>query len=642
MKFGESLNSFSSSLPNSLTLGLLDYDGLKKLIKTVNEPSGSDVTAFFVSLEAGAGRASAVFLRERRLILQRLDEGSVDAAARAELRQAVQRLREFRRLTIEGARKIVKKATKRWHLDTERTRIWLRSSVYTLPFVVAPLPNVDDGMGADEWASIHVGGSESDHVDAPLHAALSAAVTAHDRAGAVAALESAREATDMPWDTSPLHVAAEQSDDSSEGAIDVLSTILEAAVFPVDAPDVRGRTPLAIAAAAGKARSVGLLLASGASVSRVDETLASPLHAAAAHEGAPDDAERVVQLLLKAGADVNAVDSRGWTPLSSACAAGNQAVVRLLLGAGAAADHVDASGLRASHLAAKAGSFECLEVLRDAGMSLGEADQSGSRPLHYAAAAAAVHCVSLLLAHHEGTRPDEAVHLWRDGLGRTPIALAAAAGSLPVVEVLLATKRTHDTGLSTVDADGLSPLHHAVLANSSAVLDALLRAGASPLIVEGTGLVPADLAVFLGRLPLARMLRAADGTAGGVDGAADLSTFTVGSGPGSPLPDAEQFLQRPRSATPNPTPPVTPSTTHVRQRRASDDAATLAAAAARRQRPTGGTNLVMSSLSEFTSLIGALDDAELTRLEVDLEAKVAAVQTARRKLLASSTPVATP
>jgi ankyrin repeat protein len=638
MKFGDTLSAFASTLPPSLQAGLIDYESLKKKIKAVNDPAPGDVTAFFVALETGARRASNVFLQERRTILQRGKEERGNAKVLEENRAAVRRLREFRRLTIEGARKIVKKASKWWHLDTERTRAWLRSSVYTLPFVVMPLPDAGEA-GATEWASVHALGSDSE-AEVPLHAALSAAVTAHDRAGAIAALAAANEAADVPWDTSPLHVAAQQSDESSEGAVDVLSTILDAHVFPVDGADVRGRTPLAIAAAAGKAKSVSLLLAAGASVARLDETLASPLHAAAAHEGTPAAAAAVVELLLAAGADVSAVDSRGWTPLSAACSAGNQAVVRQLLAAGAAPEHVDASGLRPSHLAAKAGSFECLEVLRDAGMSLGEADQSGSRPLHYAAAAAAEQCVSLLLTHHLGTRPDEAVYLWRDGDGRTPIALAAAAGCLPVVQVLLAAAGTHDAGLSTVDADGLSPLHHAVLANSPAVLEALLAGGASPLIVEATGLVPADLAVFLGRLPLARMLRAADGTSS--SGAASLATFSSSSGPGSPVPEPELFLHRPRSATPNPTPPVTPTQRPVRLRRASDDAASLAAAAARQQAPVGASNLVMSSLAEFSSLIVALDDAELSRLQGDLEAKIAAVREATRTRLRSSMPVGTP
>lgn len=93
-------------------------------------------------------------------------------------------------------------------------------------------------------------------------------------------------------------------------------------------------TPLTHAAGGCNLATARILLMRGASTDAADIAGRTPLHRAAAADGA--DAERVVALLLENGADTRAVDSNGQPPLSHAAASANGGVIAaLLLEAGA-------------------------------------------------------------------------------------------------------------------------------------------------------------------------------------------------------------------------------------------------------------------------------------------------------------------
>lgn len=78
----------------------------------------------------------------------------------------------------------------------------------------------------------------------------------------------------------------------------------------LDVPNVRGATPLHLAAINPDPTAIEVLLAAGANVNAKDEEKFTPLHMAAFHRQAD-----YALLLLEAGADVTATTVSGRTPL---------------------------------------------------------------------------------------------------------------------------------------------------------------------------------------------------------------------------------------------------------------------------------------------------------------------------------------
>ncbi len=110
-------------------------------------------------------------------------------------------------------------------------------------------------------------------------------------------------ARDHFWKT-PLHVAA------AAGKSDTVRLLLE---YGADAnmKDRFGRTPLHEAAESGNAETVGLLLAHGANVHARCKGGYTPLHMGVSRF-------EVVKILLEHGADAGSKDDLGVTPIASA------------------------------------------------------------------------------------------------------------------------------------------------------------------------------------------------------------------------------------------------------------------------------------------------------------------------------------
>jgi Ankyrin repeats (3 copies)/Sel1 repeat/Ankyrin repeat len=115
----------------------------------------------------------------------------------------------------------------------------------------------------------------------------------------------------------------------------------------VSTKDKNGMTPLLLAAGAGHADVVKLLLASKADVNARGNNGLTPLFAAAAL-GHKD----TVQLLLANQADVNAREDKGMTPLFVATFTGHADVVKLLLASKADVNAADNNGTTPLHVAA--------------------------------------------------------------------------------------------------------------------------------------------------------------------------------------------------------------------------------------------------------------------------------------------------
>jgi len=269
------------------------------------------------------------------------------------------------------------------------------------------------------------------------------------------------------------------------------AAVLLGAGAKVDPEPVAYMTPLVRAVAFGDRALVLLLLKAGADVNRRDRCGRTPLAVVRDLDMAQLLLERgadprvgtplinavlvgntaLVRLLLERGAALDVKDSRGQTPLFHAAThPSGDAIVELLLGLGMDPRPANDMGDTALHQACNRTSLPVVEQLLAAGASVGTVSKNYMTPLHWAAFAterradSAAVLARLIAA---GAGPVDA----RDRWGRTPLAMAVAAGDVAAARVLLAAGADpHASG------DDGSPASIAA-ASGRAELIALLRGG---------------------------------------------------------------------------------------------------------------------------------------------------------------------
>jgi ankyrin repeat protein len=128
--------------------------------------------------------------------------------------------------------------------------------------------------------------------------------------------------------------AEAQSDEihrvAAAGDLATLKALLDADPKRAESRNIKGQTPLHVAAQAKRPEAVALLLAQGADVRAIDAEKYTPLHRAAL----VGDAESC-RRLIEAGADVKSVEAMGRTPLMLACGFGDGLpAVKQLIAAG--------------------------------------------------------------------------------------------------------------------------------------------------------------------------------------------------------------------------------------------------------------------------------------------------------------------
>jgi ankyrin repeat protein len=130
-------------------------------------------------------------------------------------------------------------------------------------------------------------------------------------------------------------------------------------VADLDGREVRGRTPLDVAAAAGHAPIVDALLDAGADAEAKDGAGRTPLLLAAIN-GRRDAAAA----LLKKGADPDAADEEATTPLHAAARAGDVGMAGLLMDSGADPNPRDGQGLTPMMIAVLAKDEQMIKLLQ--------------------------------------------------------------------------------------------------------------------------------------------------------------------------------------------------------------------------------------------------------------------------------------
>lgn len=247
--------------------------------------------------------------------------------------------------------------------------------------------------------------------------------------------------------------------------------------LPIDARDAQGCTALLRAAGGGFEGIVADLLAAGADARIAANTGATPLSAAISR-----GSERVVAVLVAHGVDIDQPLPGGATPLMVACALGNDALVQSLLVRGASALAQDELGNTPLHAAAQfafaaddaAGSARMFDRLLDAGAPIDAPNRDGQTPL-------------LLL-----------------------IGAAAATGTRSPNRELgeLVGRLIHrGADLDLQDRRGVSVLHAAAMHGMRDIAERLLKAGADPRRRDGLARSAHEVAVLLGFVDLAALLK---------------------------------------------------------------------------------------------------------------------------------------
>ncbi|MEZ0369597.1 MAG: ankyrin repeat domain-containing protein [Candidatus Sericytochromatia bacterium] len=334
---------------------------------------------------------------------------------------------------------------------------------------------------------------------------------------------------------SPLHLAARN------GQSRVLRLLLAKHPELVDLPARQGQTPLALAIRFHQREAAGLLLAAGADVRRPDKAGLTPLLLAVmdgqrelleaiARQGidvratllrqqpdgrswlhllaAQPDPLALAQLLHQ-GLDPQQLDAKGATPLLTALQARLTANALVLIDAGLSLEREPEAGRQAWHALEPLLSAELLEapeqqprllqLLKSFQLShnwLAELDSEGLSLLHRRILQRDLAAVKFLLPLSGAEQ--------RTRSGQSPLLLALGLKPPPpeLVRLLLES----DARVKEADAEGNTPLHLAVLANQSELVEMLLpRYQALP--VNHQGKTPLDLARDLQNAELIELLR---------------------------------------------------------------------------------------------------------------------------------------
>ena len=290
------------------------------------------------------------------------------------------------------------------------------------------------------------------------------------------------------WELSPtgrtvLHNAALQTDNPT-----IIVLLLEAGSDP-NARSNSGSTPLHYGVQNSNPVVTSHLLTAGSDPNAVENGGYTPLHYAHLNANA-----RVTVLLLEAGADPYSLSNDGWTPFHSAVFYARVRSVSVYL------DRGTDFGLTALHRAILLGDSETAMSLLADGANATPTDDYGWNSLHFAVSMGERRIVMAIL--EAGGDPDA-----RTENGLTTLHLVADPA---MVEALVAAGAEIDARNDLAR----TPLHQAALFREAAVVEALLDAGADPMLEDDEGNRPADLAERNSRIDensdVVRRLRGAD------------------------------------------------------------------------------------------------------------------------------------
>ena len=281
-----------------------------------------------------------------------------------------------------------------------------------------------------------------------------------------------------------------------------------------------GMTPLHLAAVAGCAEILALLIKSGGSLSSTDDFGQSPLHMSCTSEKARPSHLRCVKEMLAAGANPNATDNLGGTPLHAAFANGLIEIARALISTGANLRQGDAIGQTALGAALENGHPEMARVLPIPDLSsriddpwhasCGTRDAPGSPNAHAwrrkewmnTFLRVVLHLMRILgpaiVIGHFLCKPLSnfaflvgGILLWATGhfvldIHKARLCMAARRGDILEMEELLSAGYK----INSKHNNGMTPLHWTANKGHLEATAFLLEQGADPNICDNFGLTP--------------------------------------------------------------------------------------------------------------------------------------------------------
>lgn len=260
-------------------------------------------------------------------------------------------------------------------------------------------------------------------------------------------------------------------------------------------------TPLMSAAIAGSVEAMTLLIGNGADVNAQNTFGTTALMMSATQ---PDK----VRLLLARGAKVDIASKQGRTALFIAAMSANSApIVRLLTAGGANISAKDAFGNTVLTAAAYGNDLDTLRLCLDAGVDVNAVGVTGATPLLGAAYNGNLAAVRLLLAKGARVNTVSATPTLFPAGGPksgpvaiseiTPLTVAAAGAPTALIEALL------DAGanVNAREGRGMTPLMLAVATNhqNAATIRLLLARGADATVQSKAGETASDWARKLGQ-----------------------------------------------------------------------------------------------------------------------------------------------
>ncbi|XP_078590110.1 dynein axonemal heavy chain 12-like [Branchiostoma floridae x Branchiostoma japonicum] len=277
----------------------------------------------------------------------------------------------------------------------------------------------------------------------------------------------------------PLHVAA------AAGHADVLRLLVEADSSPVDPRDREGDTPLLTAVCKGHEECVKILLDSGADPNVFNRNENTPLWKAI-----QKGHWRISELLIDRGARIGRLYENGWIMLAHRLVtAGHQERLSALF------PHVDTAQVGDEHgllTAAQCGRQQDIETLLGQGVDVNWQASDGCTALHLAAQYDQLACLQVLLQGGADANRTTAGGQLQGGAdanrttagGQLPLHLAAEAGHDRCVDLLCPA-----TSKEAVNKCPESPFHSAVAGRHVGCIKLLATAGFNPdtLPMDGKG-----------------------------------------------------------------------------------------------------------------------------------------------------------
>ena len=279
------------------------------------------------------------------------------------------------------------------------------------------------------------------------------------------------------------------------------------------------------------------------------------------------DEVRRIQALIKDSPDlINAPDRKGETLLQSAAAKGTLAVVKLLLDSGAAVDVLQQPGLTALHYAAANGHKAVVDLLLSKGAKPGARNRGRRHPLApgrpeglRGGRQSPLGCRAPVNAPaKDGGNSDTEDLLYSVSAGQTPLHLAVTAGYTGLVELLL----SKGADANAEDSSGRTPLSYAAERHNVPAVQCLLTAHANPN--AGSLNLPLAEAANFGDMAILKLLLA-NGADPNTNAPVGWQVNTATGGFGGGIKSTPLFLavnQRHADAAKNPPPQSRPPRPH--------------------------------------------------------------------------------